>query len=372
MFQPDYLVFLVTFAAIYGVFSLGLNLHWGFTGLLNFGHAGFMAVGAYTTILLAGAGLPIIIAIVVGGMAAAILALIMGFSTLRLREDYLAIVTIGFSELIRLFVKNEKWLTGGDFGINNIPIPLAEYRPNVMTRYGMIVLFTAVVGFGAYQAGRYLWQKLQKSEGLTQGLSMAGSLISGAIGIYLYSICVRALLNFNVNEAQKAQTVVMFWSVLALGLFYVALETLVRSPWGRVLKSIREDEEVPRALGKNVFFYKLQSLMIGGFITGVGAVLNAWQLSNIYPKNFDTQITFAAWIVVVLGGAGSNAGTILGAGIFWLYQAVTRDLDKVLPFLQAGQIGALRVMVIGLILMVLMIWRPQGILGNKDELTLGR
>jgi neutral amino acid transport system permease protein len=121
-----------------------------------------------------------------------------------------------------------------------------------------------------------------------------------------------------------------------------------------------------------VFFYKLQSLMIGGFITGVGAVLNAWQLSNIYPKNFDTQITFAAWIVVVLGGAGSNAGTILGAGIFWLYQAVTRDLDKVLPFLQAGQIGALRVMVIGLILMVLMIWRPQGILGNKDELTLGR
>jgi neutral amino acid transport system permease protein len=370
MFQPDYLVFLVTFAAIYGIFSLGLNLHWGFTGLLNFGHAGFMAVGAYTTILLGMAGLPILLAIVLGGIAAALLALIMGFSTLRLREDYLAIVTIGFSELIRLFVKNEKWLTGGDFGINNIAIPLAEYRPNIATRYGMIALFSVVVGLGAYRAGRHLWQQFQQNKGkLAPAIWLFGS---GAIGLYIYSICVRALLNFNVNEAQKAQTAVMFWSVLALGLFYAALETLVRSPWGRVLKSIREDEEVPRALGKNVFFYKLQSLMIGGFITGVGAVLNAWQLSNIYPKNFDTQITFAAWIVVVLGGAGSNAGTILGAAIFWLYQAVTRDLDKVLPFLQAGQIGALRVMVIGLILMVLMIWRPQGILGNKDELTLGR
>jgi neutral amino acid transport system permease protein len=378
MFSPDYLLFLVTIASIYAMFSLGLNLQWGFTGLLNFGHAGFMAIGAYAAILLYWVGvhilnyhiiLPMPLAVLVGALLAAFLGLVMGFSTLRLREDYLAIVTIGVSELVRLVAVNEEWLTRGTFGLQGFPLPLENFKPTLFTRYGMIAIFTAVVGFGAWRLGRHLWQQLRASKGgraIGNAVLMA---LSGGFGLYLYGICVNALLNF---RKQPAQTGLMFLSILTLAAVFVGLERLVHSPWGRVLKAIREDEEVPRALGKNIFVYKLQALMIGGFIAGLGAVFDCWQLSNVYPTQFQTNITFTAWTIVVLGGAGSNPGTLLGAVIFWAYNAVTRDLNKILPFLAADQIGALRVMLIGVILMTLMIWRPQGILGNKDELTLGR
>jgi neutral amino acid transport system permease protein len=363
MFNPDYLLFLITFAAIYALFSLGLNLHWGFTGLLNFGHAGFMAIGSYTTILLYWrAGVPMPLAMLIGGLAAALLGLVMGMTTLRLRQDYLAIVTIGVAELVRLVALNEEWLTGGSFGLQGFPLPLADFKPTLVTRYGMVAIFTAVVGLGAWRLGKHLWETVKAPKKIFL-------LLPVSLGIYLYSICVNALLNF---REKPEQTGLMFLSILTLAIVFVGLEKLVHSPWGRVLKAIREDEEVPRALGKNVFLYKLQSLMLGGFIAGIGAVFNVWQLSNVYPSEFQTSITFTTWTIVVLGGAGSNPGTLLGAVIFWTYNALTRDLGKLLPWLAADQIGALRVMLIGVILMSLMIWRPQGILGNKDELSLGR
>jgi neutral amino acid transport system permease protein len=160
--------------------------------------------------------------------------------------------------------------------------------------------------------------------------------------------------------------------LLVLAFVYWRLEILVRSPWGRILKAIREDEEIPKALGKNVFWYKLQSLMLGGAIAGIAGAFFAWQLSAIYPDNFQPQITFDTWIMVILGGSGSNVGTILGAVIFFAYDALTREvLPRIVP-LDEARLGAFRIMVIGLILMVLMIWRPQGILGKKEELTLGK
>ncbi|MBE9029910.1 branched-chain amino acid ABC transporter permease [filamentous cyanobacterium LEGE 11480] len=371
MFSPDYLVFLVTIASIYAIFSLGLNLHWGFTGLLNFGHAGFMAIGAYTAILLNLAGVPIFLAVLAGGLLAALLGLIMGISTLRLREDYLAIVTIGFSEIIRLVAVNEEWLTKGTFGIQGFKLPLETFRPTLFTRYGMVAVFTAIVGFGAWKVGRYFWKKLQSAKGLAMAFTGFWAAVLAIVGFILYGACAGSLLNFRANSAQNG---LLFVSVITLAIVYVALEKLVHSPWGRVLKAIREDEEIPRALGKNIFFYKLQSLMIGGFIAGIGAVFQAWQLSNIYPTQYQTNITFTTWTIVVLGGAGSNPGILLGAAIFWAYSAITRDLGQVplLSGLEADQIGALRIMLIGVILMVLMVSRPQGILGNKDELTLGR
>ncbi|MFM2430053.1 MAG: hypothetical protein RLZZ511_1266 [Cyanobacteriota bacterium] len=373
MFSPDYLVFLTTIAAIYAIFSLGLNLQWGFTGLMNFGHAGFMAIGAYGAILLNLAGVPMLVAVLIGGGLAALLGLLMGISTLRLREDYLAIVTIGFSEIIRLVAKNEDWLTQGDLGIQGLKIPLETFKPNVFTRYGMVAIITAIVGLGAWRTGRYFWTQFRAAQGLALISTGIGAGLIGLVGLSAYSVCVQALLNF---KRQPAQTALMLLSVMTLALVYVGLERLVHSPWGRVLKAIREDEAVPRALGKNIFSYKLQSLMLGGFIAGVGAVLLAWQLTNLNPEQYKTDITFTTWTIVVLGGAGSNPGTILGAVIFCAYNSITRDLDK-LPLLsalklQADQIGALRIMLIGLILMGLMIWRPQGILGNKDELSLNR
>jgi neutral amino acid transport system permease protein len=371
MFSPDYLVFLTTIAAIYAIFSLGLNLQWGFTGLLNFGHAGFMAIGAYGAILLNLAGVPMLLAVLLGGGLAALLGLLMGISTLRLREDYLAIVTIGFSEIIRLVAKNEEWLTKGDFGIQGLKIPLETFKPNLFTRYGMVAMITAVLGIGAWRVWRYFAARLRSAQGPTLISTGLGAGLIGLVGLSLYGVCVQALLNF---KRQPAQTGLMFLALLTLAVVYVGLERLVHSPWGRVLKAIREDEAVPRALGKNIFAYKLQSLMLGGLIAGIGAVLLAWQLSNLYPSQYQTDITFTTWTIVVLGGAGSNPGTILGAFIFWAYSALTRDIGSLpwLSSLQADQVGALRIMLIGLILMGLMIWRPQGILGNKDELSLNR
>lgn len=366
----EYLVFLVTSVAIYSIFSLGLNLHWGFTGLLNFGHAGFMAVGAYTTVLLTLGGLPWFLAILVGGLLAAVLGLLMGFSTLKLREDYLAIVTIGVSEVVRTLVGSQlaEPLTGGALGIQGIAMPLAEFRPTVATRYGMMAVFSVIVGYGFWRVVRVLLDRWQ-GPGKTPWMATIFSLLGGGLGLYFWFVCLEAIYNFRNSPGP---TGLMFLAVVVLAIVYVGLQLLVKSPWGRVLKAIREDEAVATALGKNVFAYKLQSLMLGGFIAGVGATLSAWELSNVYPGNFKTDLTFNTWTIVVLGGAGSNPGTIVGAAIFWAYTALTRDLDKVLPFLSGDKIGALRIMLIGIILMVLMISRPQGLLGNKDELTLGK
>jgi neutral amino acid transport system permease protein len=364
----DYILFLLIFTAIYALFSLGLNLQWGFTGLINFGHAAFMAVGAYTTVLLSQKGVPLVVAALAGGGLAALLGVMIGFSTLRLREDYLAIVTIGVSELVRLVALNEEWLTRGSFGLQDYPSPLATFRPTQLTRTGMIAVLTVLLGLALWR----LWQtmrRVMRQEGRSPLVSLGFTIgITGA-GIWLYGIAAAALSNYREDPARNG---LLFASLLVLAFTFWGLERLVRSPWGRVLKAIREDEQVAKALGKDVFFYKLQAFMLGGFIAGIAGAFFAWQLTTVYPTNFDPLITFNAWTIVVLGGAGNNAGTLLGAAIFWAYTAFTRDLDKVFPFLAADQLGALRIMLIGLILMVLMIWRPQGILGNKDELTLGR
>jgi neutral amino acid transport system permease protein len=192
--------------------------------------------------------------------------------------------------------------------------------------------------------------------GTTLSLLVVAIYISGVIGLY----------NYNPKAG------LMWLVLLVLAFVFWRLEILARSPWGRVLKSIREDEEVPKALGKNVFAYKLQSLMLGGAIAGIAGAFFAWQLGAIYPDNFQPQLTFDAWIMVILGGSGNNIGTILGAVIYFAYDALTREfLPKIVP-LDVERIGAFRIMFIGLLLMVLMIWRPQGILGKKEELTLGK
>jgi ABC-type branched-subunit amino acid transport system permease subunit len=159
--------------------------------------------------------------------------------------------------------------------------------------------------------------------------------------------------------------------LVVLALVYWRLEWLVRSPWGRVLKAIREDEEVVKALGKNVFWYKLQAFVIGGAIGGMAGSFFAWQLTTVYPDSFIPLITFQAWTIVTIGGAGSNLGVPIGAAIFQIYNVLPRFLP---PQIRAdgGRFEAIQLMLIGLTLILLMLWRPQGILGNKDELTLNR
>ena len=375
----EYLIFLAISTALFALFALGLNLQWGFTGLINFGHIAFMTLGAYTTILLSLKGVPLLISAVAGAIVAALLGLVIGFATLRLREDYLAIVTIGTGELIRLVVNNQDlpvgdtWISGA-FGVQSYRIPLST-EPNLFVRFVMIGLLTLLAAVTFFTLWRWiritqmsrttdLGQRMTSKEefasrlgvGIVLAVLAAAIYISGVIGLY----------NYNPKAG------LMLVLLLVLAFVYWRLEILVRSPWGRILKAIREDEEIPKALGKNVFWYKLQSLMLGGAIAGIAGAFFAWQLGAIYPDNFQPQITFDTWIMVILGGSGNNVGTILGAVIFFAYDALTREvLPKIVP-LDEARLGAFRIMVIGLILMVLMIWRPQGILGKKEELTLGK
>ncbi|MEH2234803.1 branched-chain amino acid ABC transporter permease [Nostoc sp.] len=375
----DYLIFLAISTALFALFALGLNLQWGFTGLINFGHIAFMTLGAYTTVLLSLKGVPLLISAVAGAIVAALLGLVIGFATLRLREDYLAIVTIGTGELIRLVVNNQElpvgdtWISGA-FGVQSYPIPLST-EPNLLVRFVMIGLLTLLAAVTFFTLWRWIritqisrttdlgQRTTSKQEfasrlgvGIVLAVLAAAIYISGVIGLY----------NYNPKAG------LMLVLLLVLAFVYWRLEILVRSPWGRILKAIREDEEIPKALGKNVFWYKLQSLMLGGAIAGIAGAFFAWQLSAIYPDNFQPQITFDTWIMVILGGSGNNVGTILGAVIFFAYDALTREvLPRFVP-LDEARLGAFRIMIIGLILMVLMIWRPQGILGKKEELTLAK
>ena len=363
-----YLVFLAISTAISGLFSLGLNLQWGFTGLINFGHVAFMTVGAYTTMLLSLNGVPIIIAVAIGSGLAALLGLLMGLSTLRLREDYLAIVTIGVSEIVRLVVLNEEWLTRGTFGVQNFPLPLQNWNPNMPMRLVAIALLTVIAGLTFWQMWQWFFKTWQQEK--NRGNFPFDKLILGSFSFLLASAIYIAGVIGLFDYTYKAGLMLLLLSVVWL--IFWQLERLARSPWGRVLKAIREDEEVPKALGKNVFWYKLQSLMLGGAIAGIAGSFYAWQQSSVYPDDFIPLTTFEAWTIVVLGGAGNNAGTVLGAIIFWAYNTLTRFvLPGLLPFDDA-RIGAFRIMVIGLLLMVLMMVRPQGILGKKEELTLGR
>jgi neutral amino acid transport system permease protein len=358
-----YIVFLTISAGLYAIFGLGLNLQWGFTGLINFGHVAFMTMGAYTTVLLTNQGVPLILAVLIGAILASLLGLLIGTSTLRLREDYLAIVTIGVSELLRLIALNEEWLTKGTFGVQGFPLPLGKFDPNFLGKFIMIAILTVIAILAAYK----LWLGLGKLWRNGKKISsLIWSVISGIILLLVYICGVIALNDYNYKAG------LMLLVLITLTVVYFGLEILVNSPWGRLLKAIREDEEIPRALGKNVFWYKLQAFMFGGGIAGVAGSFYAWQLTTVYPSNFEPLLTFNAWTIVVLGGAGSNPGTILGAIIFWSYDSLTRFILPQLGILDQARLGAFRVMIIGLILMVLMIWRPQGILGNKDELTLGK
>lgn len=369
-----YLVFLTISTAIFAIFSLGLNLQWGFTGLINFGHVAFMTVGAYTTVLLTLYGVPLVFAALIGGFLAAILGLLIGLSTLRLREDYLAIVTIGVSELVRLFVNNQQLptpngLVDGVQGLQSYPLPLTNIIPNPLFKLAIMGLLTVVALLCLWRLwGWFQGRQTLKNSRYSFTLRVILGIVAAAFVMTIYLTGLTALSDYSRYEKSGLMVTVL----VVLTIVFWLLELLVRSPWGRVLKAIREDEQVPRALGKNVFWYKLQAFMLGGAIAGLAGAFFAWQLTTIYPNSFEPQTTFNAWIIVILGGASNNVGTLLGAIVFFAYEELTRNvLPQIIP-LDEARLAAFRIMVIGFLLMVMMIWRPQGILGKKEELTLGK
>jgi branched-chain amino acid transport system permease protein len=302
--------------------ALGLNIHFGYTGLLNFGQVGFLTVAAYGL----GVGvtyldLPFFGAILLGLALAVLLALLLGIPTLRLRADYLAIVTIASSEVLRLVARSAtlRDVTGGSSGITGFADGFYSLNPLPDGRYGI-----------------------------------------GGI---------------DYNES-RAWLLIVGWSMVVLASLLVFM--LMRSPWGRVLKAIREDEDAVRSLGKNVIGYKMQSLVLGGVFGALGGFVFALANSSVQPDNYSTLLTFFAFTAMILGGAGRILGPVIGAILFssfftflenTLVQAVRADLIPT-SLMTTNQVGIVRFILVGVLLMALMIFRPQGIFGDKKELAL--
>ena len=297
--------------------ALGLAVHFGFTGLLNFGQAAFAAVGAYGMVIsIDTLKLPLFLAVLMGLLCSIIFALILGIPTLRLRADYLAIVTIATAEVFRYFMTTIGFskVTGGSNGLSQFGAEFWALNPIPEGNYNF--------GFVSYRADQ------------------------------LYVLMVG-------------------WGAVIIGALILRL--LMRSPWGRVLKGIREDEDAVRSLGKNVFFYKLQALMIGGVFASIGGMIFVLNLSNVQPQVWTTNFTFTIWSVLLLGGAATILGPIAGGMIFIALISITQgimgglvELD-LLPFLTQPDIAQIRLLLIGLSLMLLVIFRPQGLFGNKRE-----
>jgi len=306
----------------YCLAAIGLNIHFGYTGLLNFGQAGFMAVGAYGVAMgvsTFGLGLGWAFLWAIGFTV--LLALLLGIPTLRLRADYLAIVTLAAAEILKLFFRSASLseYTGGSDGLQGFVNEFRTFSPFPKTTYELGPLTTS---------GNTLW------------------------------------------------VITVGWAMVAIGLLLVWL--LMRSPWGRVLKGIREDEEAVRSLGKNVFAYKMQSLIIGGMFGAFGGMIFAFAQASANPDNFSPQTTFFAYTILILGGAARVFGPVAGAVIFWaslvfienfLFSAIAAGWvpSAIMDSTQASQV---RFILVGLVLMLLMIFRPQGIFGDKRELQL--
>lgn len=310
-------------AAIYALAAMGLNMHFGYAGLLNFGQVGFMLVGAYgVAVTVTTFNAPLWAGVVIGIAFAIALALLLGIPTLRLRADYLAITTIAAGEILRYVYRSNfaSPVTGGVYGLTRFADPIYGINPIPTGRYGLGELSFS---------DRSLW------------------------------------------------IMVISWSLVALACVFMFL--IIKSPWGRVVRSIREDEDAARSLGKNVFGYRLQSLVLGGVLGAVGGMLLAVYTQAVQPDAFNPVVTFYLYTLLILGGAGRILGPVVGSVIFWfivvcadsfLREAIGTGLIPA-SLISSTEVGAVRFALVGAGLMLLMIYRPQGILGDRREMMLG-
>lgn len=300
----NYSVFFLTLTGIYAILTLGLNIQWGYAGMLNIGVGAFFAVGAYTSAVvsaapndayLGGFDAPVIVGMGLAMVLSGGLAFVIGLITLPLRSDYLAIATIGIAEIIRLVLKNEAWLTNGVRGIAGIPIPLA-------------------------------W-----------------------IGL---------------NRAWLMLLVVL----LALAIVFWASDRAYLAPWGRVLRAIREDEPATAAAGKNVVGFRLQAFVLGAVVMGLAGALYAHFVGFISPEAFQPEFaTFIVWVMLIAGGSGNTRGAIVGALLIWGIWSGTELVANLLPTAWITRASALRLLLIGVLLQVILLLRPEGVFPERPR-----
>ena len=306
--------------AAYALAAIGLNIHFGLTGLLNMGQAGFMLLGAYGFAIATIAGWPLWAAVLVAVATAVVFAMILGIPTLKLRGDYLAIVTIAAAEIVRLI--------------------------------GRSTSMTAITGGNAGLAGDKYKYTFENLSPFPDG--------NFALGPWSYSN----------NLSNSWWLRIVAW--VLVGLACLLVWRLMNSPWGRVLKGVREDEEAVRSLGKNVFAYKMQSLVLGGVLGAVAGILFVLPRA-VQADSLGRPVTFYIWTILLLGGAAAVFGPVLGSILLWttlmLIKTVMRD---VIPssVMRPEQIEMFGWVLVGIALMLLVIFRPQGILGDKKELAI--
>lgn len=299
----SYLVFAVTLASLYAITALGLNTQWGYTGMLNIGVAAFYAIGAYST------------AIVTGPASA----------------DHL-----------------------GGFGM---PFPVGLLVAVVLSGaiaflIGLVTLnlrsdYLAIATIGIAEIIRLVFTN---EAWLTNG-------VRGIAGI------PKPLAGLWEGHDQ------LVYMLLVLGfmiLVYAAIERGYNSPWGRVLRAIREDEPAAESAGKNVLVFRLQAFVLGSMAMGLAGALYAHFVGFVSPEAFRPDLaTFLIWVMLIAGGSGNNRGAILGAFVIWAVWSGTEILTGFLPEQYVTQAGALRLLLIGVLLQVILITRPQGLLPER-------
>jgi neutral amino acid transport system permease protein len=310
-------------AIFFALLAIGINVQFGYAGLLNFGQIAFAMMGGFgIAISVSKWGLNFWVGVLVGIAAAVVLALLLGLPTLRLRADYLAIATIAAAEGLRLLFRSVSAtpVTNGTRGLSDFNSDFISLAPwNTQQRYRIL---------GTSWSGGELWVAL--------------------VG----------------------------WVMVTLACILVWL--LMRSPWGRVLKSIREDEDAVRSLGKNVYVYKMQALVLGGVVGAFGGMFYAVGTGSAVPDQYQNANTFLAYAALILGGAARVLGPVVGSMILlFILQFADTGLrllisNGVIPedLLSSTDVAQIRFILVGVGLMLLLIFRPQGIFGDRREVML--
>lgn len=291
-----YLAAIAIIALIYTLLSLGLTLQYGLTGLINFGHVGFFAIGAYASALLALRGVPLPLTFAAAAGLAALAAWPIGLVSLRLRDDYFAIVTLGFSETVRIVITSERWLTNGVQGLPGIP---------------------------------------RLYEGIGVGLNAALAVLA----TLLVATAVSAFM----------------------------MRRIARSPFGRIIEAIRDNEEAVKALGKDPARFKIQVLMVGAGLAGIAGAFYAHYITYIVPDQFIPLVTFYVWMAIIMGGVGRVSGAVVGTAILMIFLEGSRFLRDVIPGVSEVEMASVRIGAVGLALILFTIYRPQGLMGDYTK-----
>ena len=315
---------------IYGMLALSLNLVSGKLGILNFGVVSQVFVGAVVTALLPFYGVPVYLAVVIGALTTAGFSAIIALSSLKLRDDYFAIVTITIGEIFRQFATTERLLRPPDLPAS----PVISAYPDP---------FTDLINF-LYEGG----------------------VLSGLKNTIIYS--------------NRYFLTVGFFAFAGLILIYFASHVIVTSPYGRLMKSIREDEDVVSVYGKRVLFYKVQVYAISGLFSGLAGAFYAWYLTSLGPATWLPTLTYFVWAILVIGGRGNNKGMLLGT-LVWItlltvvrfisdtdnpiYKSLDAFIHIINPYRnKADQVAIelLQLMIAGLTIILFVYFLPKGIL----------